>query len=134
MEASNVTSLLFKNLSFRQEKQKIIAANIANVNTPKYKTKDIKFSDYLNQTKEKDLPLATTNPKHFDRFVSNKPKATYEIYEVQGLEEQNDGNNVNLDREISNMAQNKILFDAISKSIKKDANWFKMIVDASAKN
>jgi len=32
------------------------------------------------------------------------------------------------------MAQNKILFDAISKSIKKDANWFKMVIDASAKN
>ena len=38
MQASSITNVLFKNLSFRNEKQKIIAANIANINTPGYKT------------------------------------------------------------------------------------------------
>jgi len=134
MQASSITNLLFKNLSFRNEKQKIIAANIANINTPGYKTKDLKFNDLLNKKKEKDLPLMVTNPKHIPFFIEDKIKSTYEVYEVKGLEEQNDGNNVNLDREISKMAQNKILFDAISNSIKKDAKFFKMVIDSSAKN
>lgn len=134
MQASKITNLLFENLSFRNEKQKIIAANIANINTPGYKTKDVKFSSLLEEKKEKDLPLKVTNPKHIPFFIEDKPKSTYEVYEVKGLQEQNDGNNVNLDREISKMAQNKILFDAISNSIKKDAAFFKMIIDASSKN
>jgi len=134
MQASNITGILFKNLSFRNEKQKIIAANIANINTPGYKTKDIKFYDFVKEKKEKDLPLKITNQKHIPFFIDDNIKSKYEVYEVKGLQEQNDGNNVNLDREISKMAQNKILFDAISNSIKKDANFFKMIIDASAKN
>ena len=134
MQASSITGLLFKNLSFRNEKQKIIAANIANINTPGYKTKDLKFNNLIDEKKEKNLPLTITNSKHIPFFIEDKVKSTYEVYEVKGLQEQNDGNNVNLDREMSKMAQNKILFDAISNSIKKDASFFKMIIDASAKN
>ena len=133
MQASSVTDILFKNLAYRSERHKIIAANIANVNTPKYKTKDVKFENYLNK-KNDDLPLKVTHKNHIPFFIEDQPKAKYEVYEVKGLQEQNDGNNVDLDREISNMAQNRMLFYAISNSIKKDSNWFKMVVDASAKN
>jgi len=134
MQASSITNILFKNLEYRSEKQKIIAANIANINTPKYKTKDIKFNSLIEEKKEKDLPLKITNPKHISFFIDTKKNPKYEVYEIKGLQEQNDGNNVDLDREISNMAQNRMLFYAISNSIKKDSNWFKMVVDASAKN
>jgi flagellar basal-body rod protein FlgB len=41
MEASKVTGNLFEQLNFRGEKQKVISSNIANVNTPNYKTKDL---------------------------------------------------------------------------------------------
>jgi flagellar basal-body rod protein FlgB len=64
--------------------------------------------------------------------VKNKQNLNY--YEVENLQEQNDGNNVSLDKQISEMSKNSVLHDAIANSIKKDSTWFKLIVDASGKN
>jgi flagellar basal-body rod protein FlgB len=47
MEASSVTNALYEQLNFRGEKQKVISSNIANINTPNYKTKDLIFEDEL---------------------------------------------------------------------------------------
>jgi flagellar basal-body rod protein FlgB len=135
MTASNVTDLLFNQLSFRSERQKVISSNIANLNTPKYKTKDISFESTLNnKQQENDLKLAVTNKNHIAPSEDIEDQNYIKTFEVEGLEVQNDGNNVNLDQQISQMAQNKMIHGAISNSIKKDANWFKLVVDASSKN
>jgi flagellar basal-body rod protein FlgB len=135
MHASDVTNLLFKNLEFRSERQKVISANIANINTPGFKTKDVSFEQELQNVKNKnDLQLKVTHKNHIaTEIVSGKPMNKPEIFELEGLEEQNDGNNVNLDHQISEMSKNAVLHDAISKSIKKDSTWFKMMVDSSSK-
>jgi flagellar basal-body rod protein FlgB len=57
-----------------------------------------------------------------------------QLKEVKGLEEQNDGNNVNLDQQMSEMAKNNAIFQAIQSSIKKDEQWFKEVIAASGKN
>ncbi len=136
MEASSVTQVLYKQLNFRGEKQKVIANNIANINTPNYKTKDLSFENELQKSSNKnDLQLKTTHPGHigFQEETAHSA-AKMNTYEVQGLEEQNDGNNVNLDNQMSEMSKNSIMFDALQHSIKKDAAWFKEIIAASGKN
>ncbi|MBD3841754.1 MAG: flagellar basal body rod protein FlgB [Campylobacterales bacterium] len=133
MEASGVTDLLFKQLSFRSERQKVISSNIANIDTPKYKTKELSFDDHLNNSKTQSIRLATTNSMHIQiQDVVKPPK--YDLFEVKGLDEQNDGNNVNLDTQMSEMSKNNTIFSAIQNSIKKDSTWFKLMVDASGKN
>ena len=57
-----------------------------------------------------------------------------EIYEVENLQEQNDGNNVSLDAQMSEMSKNSIMFQALQSSIKKDSTLFRSIIDASSKN
>jgi flagellar basal-body rod protein FlgB len=135
MTASNVTDLLFEQLSFRSDRQKVISSNIANLNTPDYKTKDISFESALqNKQKEHDLQMTITNRNHIRPMEDLSNKNQVRTFEVDGLEVQNDGNNVNLDQQISQMAQNKVIHGAITNSIKKDATWFKLVVDASSKN
>ena len=137
MKASNVSDLLFQQLNFRGEKQKVIANNIANINTPNYKTKDLSFNGVLDKTmKNNDLQLAVTNKNHIRAEMnSNTNKdSDYKLYDVKNLEEQNDGNNVNLDTQMSEMSKNSILFDAIKNSVKKDQAWFKEVIAASGKN
>lgn len=134
MQASNVTNLLFQQLNFRGEREKVISSNIANLDTPNYKTKDLKFKNELDKSKqESQLQLTRTNRAHLPLMDSSKQNSM-ELYEVQGLEEQNDGNNVNLDSQMSNMSQNSIMFSALQNSIKKDSMWFKTVIDSSSKN
>jgi flagellar basal-body rod protein FlgB len=135
MQPSNVTELLFQQLNFSGEKQKVISSNIANIDTPRYKTKNLKFKDHLdNSNNDFNIQLTRTNNKHLPSLLEVKNDRLFKKFEVQGLEEQNDGNNVNLDTQMAEMSKNSIMFKAIQNSIKKDSVWFKSIIDASSKN
>ncbi|MGB5866892.1 MAG: flagellar basal body rod protein FlgB [Arcobacteraceae bacterium] len=134
MQPSSVTELLFQQLNFRGERQKVISANIANIDTPDFKTKNLKFKDTLHKTQEENnLQLTRTNSKHIGLSLENT-KSDFEVYEVPGLVQQNDGNNVNLDSQMSEMSKNNVMFTAVQNSIKKDSAWFKTMIDASSKN
>ena len=56
------------------------------------------------------------------------------LVQVSGLQEQNDGNNVNLDSQMSEQSKNKVIFDAIQSSIKRDSRLFRSVIESSAKN
>jgi flagellar basal-body rod protein FlgB len=55
MESSSISNKLFEQLNFRGEKQKVISSNIANINTPAYKTKDLVFENELNNKLDNTL-------------------------------------------------------------------------------
>jgi flagellar basal-body rod protein FlgB len=133
MESSSITNTLFEQLNFRGEKQKVISSNIANINTPNYKTKDLVFENELNAASNV-MQLKQTNSKHINSIGNISNANNQKLIEVSGLQEQNDGNNVNLDTQMSEMSKNKILFDAIQSSIKKDSRLFRSVIESSAKN
>jgi flagellar basal-body rod protein FlgB len=72
--------------------------NLANYETPNYKTKDVTFDQALGQ---KLLPVNSTHPRHRDVPGGSGIVAK----EVEGLPDRRDGNNVQLDRELLNMTQ-----------------------------
>ena len=130
MKPSSVTDYLVDNLSFRAERQKVISGNIANINTPNYKAKDVVFAQELEKTNQ--LELARTNKNHFTlNGVGETQK--YSIIQKKSEIEQNDGNNVSMDEEVSEMSKNNTAFEAIQSSIKKDSMWFKLMLDSSGK-
>jgi len=135
MKPSSVTDLLFNQLSFRSDRQQVISSNISNINTPGYKTKDLTFEHEIKKVdNSKDLKMFATNSKHM-MGTMDVPKTNEPNYiEVKGLEEQNDGNNVNLDTQMSEMSKNKVIFDALQSSIKKDSRLFRSVIESSQKN
>ncbi|HWR51715.1 MAG TPA: flagellar basal body protein [Bryobacteraceae bacterium] len=74
-------------------RQKLAASNIANADTPGYRTRDIDFHS------EFQAALAGSEPS---------------VQEVQGLETKHDGNNVSVDREAKLLAENGLRFQAAS--------------------
>lgn len=135
MQASEISGTLFQNLSFRSERNKVIASNIANINTPNYKTKDLIFENELQKANSSnDLKMSRTHKNHMDMNLSENKMNTPRLIDVDGLVEQNDGNNVSLDKQVGDMAKNTIMFDAISNAIKKDSRLFRSIIESSAKN
>jgi len=74
-------------------RQKLVASNIANADTPGYKTKDI---DYQFE------------------FMSLVKGGTPNVQELSDLPTKNDGNNVNMDREARLLAENAIRFNFAS--------------------
>ena len=135
MESSSISNKLFEQLNFRGEKQKVISSNIANINTPNYKTKELVFEDELkNSITNNSLQMTATNSRHMTNVNSSLANSNPKLMEVENLEEQNDGNNVNIDTQMGEMSKNKVLFDAIQSSIKRDSKLFRSVVESSAKN
>ncbi len=125
-------------LDYRALRQKIISSNIANVDTPYFKARDIDFEKVLANeantldTKVQNLALAKTSPMHLDTIESTSN--TEASYYFRGTHPtRNDGNNVDIDIETTEMSKNAIMFEALTNAIKKQAMIYKSVIDASGK-
>jgi flagellar basal-body rod protein FlgB len=130
--------LAIKALDFRAMRQKIISGNIANVDTPYYRARDIRFEDVLAreantlQNKMPVLSLAKSDPAHLDPLdESGTTKA--QLFFRGTHPTRNDGNNVDIDIESTEMSKNAIMFEALTNALKKEAMIFKSVIDASGK-
>ena len=79
-------------------RQTAAASNLANIDTPGYKTQEASFADALDGQLGDALTL--TNAGHIGG-LGNDPAAA--MQEVDGLPQRRDGNNVQLDRELLSM-------------------------------
>ena len=80
-------------------RQRLVASNIANGDTPGYKTKDLDFQ--------------------FE-FMSQVEGGNPNVFEVEGLRVKNDGNNVSIDRESRMLAENALRFSLASNLLKSE--------------
>jgi flagellar basal-body rod protein FlgB len=87
-------------MTIANRRMDLVAGNLANIDTPGYRTRDIDFQESLKSALQglpgQDLPMVRTDPRHLgggSGGVVIQPQA------VATGQERNDGNNVNLDRE-----------------------------------
>ena len=89
--SSDLLSSLESYVSLTSSRERTIAANMANVDTPGYHTRDIDFGHEL----KKALDRSMSDDGELTGTAALSPAST----EVRGLLERPDGNNVDLDRE-----------------------------------
>lgn len=106
----------FMDLAARR--QTLIAGNIANVDTPEYKTVDINFEQELKAAVEGGgLSMKVTNSRHIPRKVDMQGRGEGTAQEVEGLTLRNDLNNVSIDREMAEMSTNALKFSTVAQLI-----------------
>jgi flagellar basal-body rod protein FlgB len=89
---------LRRQMTIAVARQVATAGNLANVDTPGFKAREVKFDAEL----QKQLgTVKTTHPLH---MTPGGPNGFME-QEVEGLEERRDGNNVQVDREMLAMGR-----------------------------
>ena len=89
-------------------RQKLVAANIANIDTPGYRTRDVDFQ--------------------FE-YMSLAPGASPSVVEPVGLVVKNDGNNVSLDREARLLAENALRFSVASSLVKGEVRALRKAIE-----
>jgi len=110
---------LFKQfLNLSSLRHKLIAGNLSNVSTPNYKSKDIDFHDELKKAVGGDnhIQAKLTDPAHIP-LGSSRDRGP-EI-QVDNSREINGINNVDVDKEIANLATNQIYFSVGAKLLAK---------------
>lgn len=76
-------------------KQAVSAGNIANIDTPNYRTREVSFDDVLSGEVRRQ-GLTVTNARHLGGRGQDVP----DTGEAEGLEFRRDGNNVQIEREL----------------------------------
>jgi flagellar basal-body rod protein FlgB len=95
---TSVIDALRRQMTIAVAKQVASAGNLANVDTPGYKAKEVTFSDALRSK------LAPTNST-FPASRTSGPAVDISVKDAEGLPARRDGNTVQLDRELLNMSR-----------------------------
>lgn len=97
-------------MDYHMSRQGVISSNLANQDTPGYKAKDLTFEKEL----ETRLTLKRTDPAHKQISAGQIQYRTHaDPYARIG----NDGNTVDMDREMMKIAQSSILYDASVQTV-----------------
>ncbi|WP_078547143.1 flagellar basal body rod protein FlgB [Litchfieldia alkalitelluris] len=119
---SGTINSLEQALKYSSTRQKTISHNIANVDTPNYKAKDVSFKTELNQS----INANKTSALHID--FSGGRSSSVKVVNSIGNQYNHNGNNVDIDKEMSSLAENQIYFNAVADRISSKFNSLKTVV------
>jgi flagellar basal-body rod protein FlgB len=108
--ANPLISTLQTYLQLTETRAQAITANMANVDTPGYKTRDIDFEGELKKAMNGTLSPTSDG--------TGSVHLTPVVQEVSGLLERPDGNNVSLDREGLLMSETQLQYQIASQLLK----------------
>lgn len=112
---SNI-DVLNRALNYSAQKQKVISQNIANVDTPNYKAKDVSFQAYFQDALGQSIQAYRTDPRHLD-FSGNGSDNSQAIVNRPNVQYNSNGNSVDMDQEMSDLATNQIYYDALVEQV-----------------
>ena len=126
--------LTAKVLDFQLQRQNIVSANLANINTPGYKARRLEFEKDLQAalaTSEAGA-VARTHPDHFPvPFSADQAEASLTKSltprVIQGVD------NVDLDTEMATMAKNNLLYNTLATVIQKNFAGMKQVIQDGGK-
>ena len=112
---------LDSSLDMRQIRNNVISGNIANAETPGYKAKKMDFEEALARAVDIDGKGAMS-VSHGDHFaVGQGPisRVRADVYDNPDVDTNNDGNTVDMEREMTELAENSTLYRAAVQLINK---------------
>ena len=101
-------------------RQEVISNNIANVNTPNFKRSDVVFETLLAKElgigdDKNKLKMVRTRDKHLPQAVTGKAHAGIQLDDTTTMRV--DGNNVDIDFEMADLAKNQIYYNAMARKL-----------------
>lgn len=126
---NNTYNLIKNGLTASTTRSKMIANNMANVNTKGYKRFNVEFEENLKK-EDKNLKLKKTNKRHFD---GTKNDGIITIERDESTSMRTDGNNVDIDLEKIDQAANSLMYNALITSVNGKLNTMKYIISGGGK-
>jgi flagellar basal-body rod protein FlgB len=128
---TSTLNLLSKALDASTLRQRVIANNIANADTPGYKSKEVLFEEILRQTLVENPSTFVgkrTHPKHIPIGKSSSQTSIPSpmVVEHANTWVQNNGNNVDIEYEMTKMAENQLWYNAL---VQQTAGYFNKLRD-----
>lgn len=119
-------------LNFREMRQELISSNVANANTPGYKAKKLDFEEALARALDVDgqMKMNATDGRHYNVGGGGFNNLEPEIYDNPNGVVSESGNTVDVEAEMAQMAENKLMYDALVQLINKKMGMMKYAINS----
>ena len=110
-----------KNLNLRARRHNLLVSNIANMDTPNYKAFDILVEKEMQKGNSirSDSGLIRTQPEHFPLREHRLDRLDVTRVDEPEFSMKQDGNTVDIDRTMSHLAENGMLYNASAQIMGK---------------
>ena len=119
-----------RTLDLRSRNQKLIVSNLANLDTPNYKAFKMMIDEQMGRASGGDsqVALKTTRQGHIvpgrTRVETTKvDRVEHNPHSIRG-----DGNTVELEREMSNLAENTLMYNTATRLVANKFNLLKSVI------
>jgi flagellar basal-body rod protein FlgB len=125
--------ILHRSMSTLTIRQEVIADNIANADTPHFKRREVAFESELGRALQSydsnPFHAALTNRRHIPFY---RPKDYREVKPIVFLDYvttyRNDGNNVDIDREMVDARRNALMYTAMARRVSDNYQLLSMVL------
>ena len=121
-----ILSMLRERMEWHQERQRVLAENVANADTSNYQAKDLAPPDFEREVARTSVPLTTTEPGHISggggegtQFAIDKQSR----YAVRPR-----GNSVTHEDEMMKVASNQMDFEAVADLYTRSLSLIKLAI------
>lgn len=126
---SNV-DLLQKGLQASQMRHDVIANNIANVDTPGFKTSHVEFESFMADALQGDSFVGRrTDPRHIAIGTSDASDVQPLVVTDDDSTMRMDQNNVDIDQQMSELAKNQIYYDTLVRQISGELSRLQLAIE-----
>lgn len=133
LKLMQTNDLLEKALDVESLRRKVISNNIANVDVPHFKRSEVNFESELKrairekQDQDNKLPALMTDERHIPFFVPRDIRGvTYRVNLDYSTTYRNDGNNVDIEKEMVDAAKNQMRYNAFVASLNHNYKMLKL--------
>jgi flagellar basal-body rod protein FlgB len=122
---SSTFNVLERALDYSALRQKVISENIANADTPNYKAKQVNFRSFFQQELRNAFEGRRTDPRHIPirSSTSNPVQQTSNPFQYN-----HNGNSVDMDEEMSKLAENQIYYYALADRLSGKFNGLETVI------
>lgn len=108
-------------INYRLMRNGVTSSNIANAETPGYHAKKLDFEEALARALDTEGlgAMTTDDPEHYIIGRGGIAGTKVEVYDNPDVNKTNDGNTVDLEKEMSELAENTVLYKAALQLINK---------------
>lgn len=120
-------------LDLRRQRSEVLGANIVNAETPGYRAIGFDFEEQLQAVAGmgEPFPMKATNGKHFRNGHTEADGTIYpDVYLRPTESVGQDGNTVDIDKEMAEMAKNQILFQTAVELLNRKLGLLKYAISS----
>lgn len=118
---TDVNQLLKAHMKYMTQRQQVLAQNIANIDTPRYKANELKKVDFnkMLTTSNSQLEMAATSPTHLNGTLAENGSVFRTEKDRNAFEITPTGNNVVLEDQMGKVSETNANFQLSSSMLRK---------------